>query len=265
MPYDGLGNFTRSYNFVADRDAAIKIQAVRMDGEFDNYATAMNAVLLRNGVAPMTGDLKMGNNDISGLAMGAEATPSLSVTGDVTTGMWFPAAGVIAFSIVGVERARLTNTGFQVTGLQGINTATPRTALDVVGFTSVRGIFEDATISATALTGAINIDAVTQSVVVYDANAVANWTFNVRGDGATTLNSLMGIGQSLTLAVEVPQGATAYYCTAITVDGAVPSQLKWFGGAPAAGGISGIDVYSITIIKKAAATFYVRASKSQVR
>lgn len=266
MPFDGLGNFTRSYNFTADKLAAIKIQSVRVDGEFDNYATGMNEVLLRNGVAPMTGDLKLGDNEVTGIASGSDATPSIRFDADTTTGLFLVGAGVLGFTAGGAEKFRLNDLGASVTGLLGLNTAAPRTALDVIGFSSFRAIFEDCPILATAISGTVYIDAATQATIVLDSDAVGNWTFDIRGDAGTTLDSLMGVGQALTLAVEVPQGNPAYYCTAITVDGGAPAQTKWFnGGAPGFGNITGIDVYTITVIKKAAATFYVRASQTQVK
>jgi len=75
-------------------------------------------------------------------------------------------------------------------------------------------IAETATISATSATGTINYDILTQSVLYYTSAATGNWTLNVRGSSLTTLNSLMGIGQSLTLAFLVTnQNATAQTAT----------------------------------------------------
>lgn len=266
MAFDGFGNFTRVHSWAADKLAAIKITAVRHDEEDDGFATAFNACMLRSGVAAMTGNLKMGGNLITGLAAGSAGAPNLSYTADVTTGIYYPAVGVIALSANGVERARANSTGFNVPAgqLMGVGTNTPRTQLDVVGIASFRSSFEDVVISASALTGTVNLDATTAAVFSLTANAVANWTFNVRGDAGNTLNSIMQIGQSLTMAIEVPQGVTPYYCTAITVDGAAVASTKWFNGAPTTGNASGIDVYTITIIKTGAATFKARASLSQM-
>jgi len=50
---------------------------------------------------------------------------------------------------------------------------------------------EQAAISATAATGTVNIDVSTASVQIYTANATGNYTLNVRGNGSTTLNSLI--------------------------------------------------------------------------
>ena len=121
--------------------------------------------------------------------------------------------------------------------------------------------FETNSISATAATGTVNVDLSTAAVHYYTANAAANWTFNFRGNSSTTLNSLLSVGQSATVAFLVTNGSTAYYPTAFQVDG-VSVTPKWQGGtAPAAGNASSIDSYTFTIIKTASATYTVLAAQ----
>ena len=121
--------------------------------------------------------------------------------------------------------------------------------------------FETNSVSATAATGTVNVDLSTAAVHYYTANAAANWTFNFRGDGSTTLNSLLSVNQSATVAFLVTNGSTAYRPTAFQVDG-VSVTPKWQGGtAPSAGNASSIDSYTFTIIKTASATFTVLASQ----
>jgi hypothetical protein len=263
MPYDGFGVFTRSYNFVQDRINGIKIQAARVDGEFDNFATGMNEVILRSGIVAMTGDFLLGGHKVTGIAAGNAGAPAISPSSDVTSGIFYPAAGVVAVSAAGTERWRANSTGGYATGKWGWSTTTPRTAVDIADIASFRGAFEDVVVSASALTGVVNIDYKTAAVYMLTSNAAANWSFNIRGDNATTLDSIMAIGQMLTLAVEVPQGGTAYYCTTITIDGGAPASLKWANGvAPTSGHTNALDVYLIRVIKTAGATFHVRASQS---
>jgi len=119
---------------------------------------------------------------------------------------------------------------------------------------------EKITISATAATGTINFDVLTQAVLYYTTNASANWTVNVRADGSNTLNSIMSIGETLTVVFLTTQGSTAYYNSAFQVDGSSVTP-KWQGGsAPTEGTASGVDAYTYTIIKTADATFTVLAS-----
>jgi hypothetical protein len=121
--------------------------------------------------------------------------------------------------------------------------------------------FETVTVSATAATGTVNVDLSTSAVKYYTSNATADWTFNFRGDGSTTLNSLLSNGQSATVAFLVTNGATPWKPTVFQVDGSAVTP-KWQGGtAPAAGNASSIDSYTFTIIKTASATFTVLASQ----
>ena len=125
---------------------------------------------------------------------------------------------------------------------------------------------EVATVSATAATGTINYDITTQSVLYYTSDASANWTVNFRASSGTSLDTLMATGESMTVAFLVTQGATAYYNSAVQVDGTTSGvTTKWFGGAPTAGNASGIDSYRYLIIKTGSATFTVLASNTQFK
>ena len=117
-------------------------------------------------------------------------------------------------------------------------------------------IIEDGTVAASAATGTINFDVLTQSVLYYTSNATGNWTLNVRGSSGTTLSSLLDVGDSVVVTFLVTNGATAYYQTAFQVDGSSVTP-KWQGGtAPTAGNANSIDAYTVAIIKTAATPTY---------
>ena len=123
---------------------------------------------------------------------------------------------------------------------------------------------ERTTVSATAATGTINFDAVTQGVLYYTSNSSANWTLNIRGSSGATLSSLLAVGDAITVVFLATNGATAYYPTVYQIDGSAVTP-KWQGGtAPTAGNASSIDAYSLTIIKTAATpTYTVLASQTK--
>lgn len=122
---------------------------------------------------------------------------------------------------------------------------------------------ESITVSATAATGTIQLDALTQPVLYYTTNSSGNWTLNVRGSSSVSLNSLMSTGQSITIVFMATNGATPYYQSALTVDGSAVTP-KWLGGtAPVAGNANSTDVYSITLVKTASATFTALATQSR--
>ena len=67
----------------------------------------------------------------------------------------------------------------------------------------------------------------------------------------------------MTLAFLVTQGSTAYYNSAVQVDGNSVTP-KWQGGiAPTTGNASSIDVYTYTIVKTGSAAFTVFASQTK--
>ena len=134
--------------------------------------------------------------------------------------------------------------------------------LTVLGTTSIEEVIEKVSVD-TSTTGTINFDALTSAVQYYTVAQTANRTINFRGDGSTTLNSIMAIGESMTFAVLMTQTGTAYYLNAYQVDSSAVTP-KWQGGsAPTAGNINSIDSYGFTIIKTADATFTVLASQTQ--
>ncbi len=131
------------------------------------------------------------------------------------------------------------------------------------GITGMPTIMENATVSATAATGTVNYDVLTQTVLYYTTNASANWVLNVRGNSTTTLNSIMGNNQSLSVVFMVAQGSIAYYPTSLTIDGVAPT-IEWQGGVtPTFGNPNGVDMYNYAIIKTASATYTVFASQSR--
>lgn len=123
--------------------------------------------------------------------------------------------------------------------------------------------FESVSVSATAATGTVQVSVKTNTVFYYTSSATANWTFNFRGDGSTTLDSYLATGKSITVVFLVTQGVTAFYPTAFTADGTSVTP-KWLSGtAPTGGNASSVDSYSFTIIKTAAATYTILASQAR--
>lgn len=115
----------------------------------------------------------------------------------------------------------------------------------------------------TSTTGTIDFDCLTQAIENYTVDQTADRTINFRGDSSTTLDSMMSVDESVSCTIIMSQGTTAYYLNAYQIDGSAVTP-KWSGGsAPSAGNASGLDVYTFTIIKTAAATFTVLASLTQ--
>ena len=159
-----------------------------------------------------------------------------------------------------------SGSGTSLTGVGLLATAGTYTALQTFTGTSsnadikTSNILEVATISATAATGTIAYDVTTQSVLYYTSNASGNFTLNFRGSSGTSLNTIMSTGESLSATFLVTNGATAYYNSALQIDGSSVTP-KWQGGtAPTSGNASSIDAYTYVIFKTGNAAFTVLAS-----
>jgi hypothetical protein len=113
------------------------------------------------------------------------------------------------------------------------------------------------------VSGTMDFDITDQSVMYFTSNASGNWTINFRGNGTTTLNSIMPTGRSVTVAFLTTQGGTAYYNTSVQVDGNSITP-KWQGGsAPTSGNANSVDVYTYVIVKTGSGTFTIFASQTK--
>jgi len=123
---------------------------------------------------------------------------------------------------------------------------------------------ERTTVSATAATGTINYDASTQGVLYYTSNASANWTLNIRAASGVSLSSILAVGDAITVTHLVTNGTTAYYNSALQIDGSSVTPKYQGGTAFAAGNASSIDAYVYTVVKTAATpTYTVFASQTK--
>jgi hypothetical protein len=119
------------------------------------------------------------------------------------------------------------------------------------------GLIETATISGTAPTST-QAYASTAPIVYHTANNTNNWIANFTGPSGLTT------GQSITFAVMSTNSTTAYYITAVQVEGTTSGvTTRWASGAPSSGNPNSIDVYNFTVIKTGSSTYTVLASQSQ--
>lgn len=216
-----------------------------------------------------------------------EPNPGKYLRTDGTSLSWEAASGTINVAGTGLSVSTLddvTTISSNATNLNDINTIVSRDAngdfsagvITATGINSiltggassyldVESIFEKCTLVASSPPAVTNIDLATSAVVYYTSNSANSIIINVRGDASTTLNSLMDIGQSATLAVMITCNNATHYVTSIRIDGTdVGVGTKWQGGIiPTAGNASSIDIYSFTVIKTAESTFNIFASQTR--
>jgi hypothetical protein len=128
---------------------------------------------------------------------------------------------------------------------------------------TITTIQEPSNVTATAANATINMDLLNNAVLYLTSNATGNFTVNFRGTSATSLNNVMSNNTSVSCTVLATQGNTAYYNSALQVDGSSVTP-KWQGGtAPTSGNASGIDSYTYVIIKTGSAAFTVLAAQTK--
>ena len=193
---------------------------------------------------------------LHGNASGAPTFGAVSLTADVSGILPIANGGTGATTLAGAN-IPVTNVANTFTGLQTFAGTSSNADM------KTSNILETCTVSATAATGTINYDVTTQSVLYYTTNASGNFTVNFRGSSGTSLNTVMATGESISVTFLVTNGATAYYNSAVQVDGSSVTP-KWQGGtAPTSGNASSIDSYTYVLIKTASATFTVLASQTK--
>lgn len=128
---------------------------------------------------------------------------------------------------------------------------------------SLTQAFETANIFTTAIGGNVNIDLQNNTVYFFSSNTTANVTFNLRANTQNTLDSQLSIGQSITTAILLKQGATRYRAN-VYVDGTLQIPFYLGNSAPsfATTQQESIDIYSFNVIKTAANTYTILAANS---
>jgi hypothetical protein len=193
---------------------------------------------------------------LHGNASGAPTFGAVSLTADVSGTLPIANGGTGSSTLAGANIA-LTNTAQTFTATQTFNGTTATSAVKTLN------IAEPANTVGSAPLATTNFYVNSGAVQYYTTNAANNWTLNIAFSSGTTLNTAMATNDSISITMLATQGSTAYYNSAVTIDG-VSVTPKWQGGsAPTSGNASGIDSYTYVIYKTASATYTVLASQTK--
>jgi hypothetical protein len=164
--------------------------------------------------------------------------------------------GTGATTLAGANIA-LTNTAQTFTATQTFNGTTATSAVKTLN------IAEPGNTVGSAPSATTNFYVNSGAVQYYTTNAANNWTLNIAFSSGTSLNTAMATNDSISITMLATQGSTAYYNSAVTIDGTSVTP-KWQGGsAPTSGNASGIDSYTYVIYKTASATYTVLAAQTK--
>lgn len=121
MPYDSNGNATITRNRAVTGQT---VQAAQVNVPFDDVQSMLSQVLLRSGVAPMTGALNMNGFRINGLLDGSADNDAATVA---QTKMAIPVGSVVSFA------GNTAPSGWMLCYGQAVSRSTYSTLFDSIG------------------------------------------------------------------------------------------------------------------------------------
>jgi hypothetical protein len=87
MPYNGSGTFNRVYDWTTDEANSINIEASRMDGEDDGFATGLSTCITKDGQTTISANIPFNSKKITGLGNGTARADSIAL-GQVQDGTY---------------------------------------------------------------------------------------------------------------------------------------------------------------------------------
>lgn len=155
----------------------------------------------------------------------------------------------------------------------GIGTNSPARTLDIqqdggISFNSGL-IFEDCQLTSSGLSGTSHHSVEADNARYWNAAASGNWTYNIRWNSSTTLDSKMNNGEMICVTYITAVGGSSYYQSGFQIDGS-NTTVQWVSNHPPVQGggreagddaaTSGFDVYSFQINKHNTNSYYVVGS-----
>ena len=212
-------------------------------------------------VGALTGAVTGGvTGNVAGNSTGLSGTP------DITVGAITGASAVFSGNVT----IGGTLTKQDVTDIDSVGLITARSGINVIaGISTFKGanfnggtlLKEKVKITAGKLSDNLNIDLENGMVHHFTTQETTTAVPNIRIGSSVSLNSMMAIGETITLSVITTAGANGFSAN-WTIDGSAVTEAWNGGSAPSAGGSSGKDFYTLNIIKTADATFTVLANVS---
>ena len=155
----------------------------------------------------------------------------------------------------------------------GIGTSSPSRTLDIQqegGISFNAGIvFEDCQLTGSGLSGTSHHSVEADNARYWNGAASGNWTYNIRYNSSTTLDSKMSNGEMICVTYITAVGGSSYYQTGFTIDGSSKT-VQWVDQHPPVQGggreasadpaTTGFDVYSFAINKYSSNNYYILGS-----
>lgn len=229
-------------------------QTTTINGVSYTYSTALTAWT----VTSSGGNIAAASSIVTGSGSGGNVTGANLVSATNVTATNITAGAGSGGNITGANLISATNFSGTTATFSGNITSGNLISNTNATFSKISSttVLETVTLNASAFANPSTYDVLTQTVWYSTASASANFTLNIRGNSSVTANSTLAVGQSMTFALMVTNGATPYYPSAYQVDGSAITPKYPGGTAISAGNANSVDVYVYTLIKTAATPTY---------
>lgn len=202
---------------------------------------------------------------------GLDTRPTITITGDSTFNGNVSIGGTLTYEdVTNVDAVGLitARSGLEVgsgitfspdgnafhTGIVTATSLTTSQGVDLTGF-----LRENVNIITGKLSDNQNIDLANGMIHYFTTAETTTSTPNLRFDSSTTLDSKMSIGETIAVTI-ITSASSAGYSAQLTIDGTSVTENWVAGEVPTGGGLSGVDIYSYTIIKIGSGNFTVIAN-----
>ena len=164
-----------------------------------------------------------------------------------------------AYPSLTINSAGTTTNTIDLNGDGSATFAGTITANGGVSFTAGE-LVESVNVTAGTLASASDIDLSTGMVHYFTTQESTQVTPNLMVSGKS-VNQIMAVGEAISVVILLTASASGYM-SSLTIDGSPVTPMWGSGIAPSEGGASGIDVYTLQVIKTANSTYTVIANSS---
>ena len=194
----------------------------------------------------------VGLTSLSNVTAGVSTVTTLNASSGSFTGNVTATGSVTAGNVAGT-----TGTFSGNVSIGGTLTYEDVTNVDSVGIVTARGglttqklLKEEVNVTAGKLSDNLNIYLENGCVHVFTTTETTTSTPAIKYNASTNLKDKMSVGESVVVTL-ITTAAAGGFSANITIDGDAVTE-NWIGGsAPSAGGSSGVDIHTFTIIKVA--------------
>ena len=210
-------------------------------------------------VGALTGAVTGGvTGNVAGNATGLSGTPNVVVGAITAESATFSGNVTIGGTLTKEDVTNIDSVGL-ITARSGIIVTSGISTFKGANFDGGTLLKEKVKITAGKLSDNLNIDLENGMVHHFTTQETTTAVPNIRVSSSVSLNSMMAIGETITLSV-ITTAAAGGYSAQWTIDGVAVTEAWNGGSAPSAGGSGGKDFYTLNIIKTANATFTVLAN-----